>query len=225
MKKVVILLSAICVALLVTLMTRSQRAAALLESAGKETLAVSNQLSEATIKLDHQERMNAVLKSQFAERDTALANLSNRAAQVRTTLVTTRTELEAARAEIPPAIARGNAFAAERDGFSNRVNEVEAVLRDQERQVREAREHTVAVQSELAAMSQRLASAELKQQEMVTRFADPAVLRQQLASLQRLEAAAQRPRTNGPPDYRYAARLAPDGSVSLEPPPRKSVTK
>ena len=155
MKKIVLLLVVACAALLATHVWRAKRADALLETAQKETLTVSNQLSETQMKVNHQERMNAALRSQLAERESNLADWSNTVAQLRATLATTRAALDTARAEIPPAIARSDTFAAERNGFSNRVQEVEATLRQQETQLREAREQTVAEQSELAAVSHR----------------------------------------------------------------------
>lgn len=216
MKKIVLLLVVACAALLPTHVWRAKRADALLETAQKETLTVSNQLSETQMKVNHQERMNAALRSQLAERESNLADWSNTVAQLRATLATTRAALDTARAEIPPAIARSDTFAAERNGFSNRVQEVEATLRQQETQLREAREQTVAEQSELAAVSHRLADERASRMRLESLLADPTALRAHLADA-RQRAAAENARPSGRPDFHQRVQLLADGTVVLWP--------
>lgn len=217
MNKAVILLSTVSLALLATLVLRSQRAGAQLESAQREMSSVSNQLSEAQIKVNHQERMNAALQTRLGEREAGLAGLSNSVAQLRATLGQVRAELELARAEIPPAIARGEGFAAERDGFSNRVSEIAALLHEQAKQLREARERTVAVQSELAALSHRLAGEQAERTRLENLLTDPAALQARLAEARRAPAATEKAMSSRKPDYHLPLQLEADGSVVLAP--------
>ncbi len=217
MKKIVLLLVVVCAALLAALVLRAMRADALLESAQKETLTVSNQLSEAHMKVNHQERRNAALQSQLAERETSLAGWSNTVAQLRTALNANRTELDAARAEIPPAMARGQAFAAERDVFSNRVNEMEAAWREQTLQLQAARASAVAIQTEHAALSHAFAKEQADRVRLENLLKDRAALEVRLADARRLSSPTEKPKPGGKPDYHQALQLQPDGTVLLKP--------
>jgi chromosome segregation ATPase len=215
--KAILLLSALCVALLAMLFLRSHRAGAQLAAAQSAGLAWSNQWSEAQLKLNHQERVNGVLHTQVAERDTRLAAASNALAQAETNLTSARVDLQAARAALPPALARGAALAAERDGFSNRVRELEAALGDHERALGESRARAARLATELAALSHRLAEAQGERARLEQLLTDPQALQACLARARQPAATnATRTRTGGL-DFRQPLTLRADGSVALLP--------
>lgn len=225
MNKAAILLGVVSVGLVVAMVMRSQRAGAQLEAAHANTASVSNQLSEAQVKLNHNEQLNTALKSQLSERDAGLGGLSNNVSQLRTSLTAARTETDAARAEIGPVNDRATAFAVERDGFSNRVSELETTLRTLEERAQSADERTAKVHRDLTAVSQQLAATQLEQRRLEKMLGDSEALQARLEEIRKAETVAKTPAPDGKPDYRFAARLAPDGTVSLEPPPYKKSEK
>lgn len=222
MKQAVLLLSALCVALLAMLVVRSQRAGAQLAAAQTAGLSWSNQWSETQLKVNHQERMKGVLQDQVAERDARLTAVSNAMVLAQASLATARAELQAARAPLPAVLARNETVAAERDAFSNRVREVEAVSEAGDRALREARALAAAAEAERAALSQRLAAAQRERARLEQQLNDPQSLQAHLVQARiRLDtnstgAVARRM------DYRQPLTLQADGSVVLQPLPSPS---
>lgn len=223
MKKSVVLLGALSAALVVALVLRSQRSTNQIQSAQSEVAGISNQLSEAQLKLNHQERLNSSFKGQLEERDARLAQLSNTVAQIRADLARSRAESDAARQATQDSTEKANALAAERDALSNQVSELKLASQGQERSLREASGRVLAVESDLAAMSSKLASEQMQKQRLETMLKNPAALENQLETIRDWDYAAKSSRSNSSPNYRLPLQLQADGSVVLAtPPPQKT---
>jgi chromosome segregation ATPase len=222
MKKAVIFLSIISLALVAALFLRSQRADNQLESAQKEIVGISNQLSEAQIKLNHQERMNTSFKSQLEEREARVATLTNDLNQVRSSLTAARDQNAVVQQNLADLVARADALVAERDALSNQMNELELSAQEQERLLREAQVRVLTAETNSSALSQQLASEQAQKHHLEDVLKTPAALENQLQTLRTWDSAAKSPRTNGTPDYRLPLQLQADGSVTLAAPPEKN---
>lgn len=215
MNKPAIVLGAAAVGLGVALVTSRQRAAADLDASLQATTTVSNQLSEVQLKLDHQERMNGVLKTHVQERDAVLTVWSNKLARVRTELAEASAAKSAAEAEIASGIERAQTLSLERDNYSNRIQELNAALADQERHLTGANQRAFEVETNLAELTHKIGDLELANGRLESQLADVRFLKGKLRSLETQAVLAKASESRSNLDYRLPVQLKPDGSVVL----------
>ena len=97
MKKAVIALAILCIAFIGVMWRNHQAATGQLEGAAKEIGSLSNQLSTAEMKLNHQERMNTSLNSQLTNNAEALAKSASSLAGAQKNINQSQVEIRTAR--------------------------------------------------------------------------------------------------------------------------------
>lgn len=216
MNKGVVILAVVFVGLLGLLWVSSERAANVLANSQQETLTCSNQLSEARLKLDHQERLTAALKAQLEECGVSFLQSSNQLLQLRGEIAAARTAQATTQAAVGNALAQSEAIAAARNDFSNRVMELELQLRETKALVQAAHERAFAAQTNQGALSQEVFAARAETEQWKRQWNDLAALQRQLKELSTPLTTSATNRT-ATVDSRGRLLLQPDGSVVLAP--------
>jgi chromosome segregation ATPase len=220
MKKVVILLGVLCIALVALLWGKQRSAGAQLRRAADEVSTLTNQLATTEIKLNHQERLNASLGGQLTNNAAALAKSAEQMAAVRATLAQTKAESRHLREQLQAAQTGRGATEARAIDLMNELEKLRAALRDKDSQLAAAQERTTKAEVARQASAQELVQARLENDALIRKWRNPALLRSQLDAMEKRVATAKRAPSDAPSlDMRLNVELQPDGSVRLQPPP------
>lgn len=227
MKKAVVLLAILSVALAVGLWMNRQRAGNQTQRAEGEIGSLSNRLAEAEMKLNHLERMNLSLGSNLTNRADELTKAASELAKVRANLVQSQAETRAVHEQLQSALSQVQAVQSQVSDLSNRVEELRAEGRHKDAETALARVQLAGAESRRQALAHQLANLQQENDRMARQLHDPELLRAQIVALKKQQAAAaEAKRTDsGRPDYRQDLELLPDGNVQFaspafsEPPP------
>jgi chromosome segregation ATPase len=231
MKKAVVFLAVLAVVLAFGLYRACRRAGAVSELARTESGAASNRIAELEMKLNHQERLAGALGSQVTNRTEELGRGAVELARLRAALE--RAATEAGRLQ-----ARLDAAAQVRQELEGKITGLEARQRELESALAEAeadRRHWAAELETLSAqrndLTQQLAQAWHKGEDLQARLRDPEWLGAQLDALKQRQPPARHtpiissPRVQlsspaappRPPKVLSPLEVLPDGSVRAAP--------
>jgi chromosome segregation ATPase len=220
MKKAVIALAILCIAFIGVMWRNHQAATGQLEGAAKEIGSLSNQLSTAEMKLNHQERMNTSLNSQLTNNAEALAKSASSLAGAQKNINQSQVEIRTARDQAQSAQSDLEAAKAAAAALSTQIEALNAELRAKETDVVKARAHTADAENNRQQLSQQLAQAQTEIDRLNNQLRNPALLRAQLEALEkRLAAAKNPPHDASEMDMLLNLELQPDGTVRIPPPP------
>ena len=221
MKKAVVFLSTLSVALAAALWMNRRDAGNQIHRAETEISSLSNQLAEAEMKLNHQERMSLSLGSNLTNRTEELAKAASELAKVRTHLAQSQAETRAVQAELQHALSQAQAGQSQVSDLANRIEALTAEGRHKDAEVALARAQLAGVEDRLQALALQLGELQQQNDRMARQLRDPELLRAQIAALKKQQAAAAESQrmAGGHADYRLDLELLPDGNVEFVSPP------
>jgi chromosome segregation ATPase len=220
MKKAVIALAVLCIALIGVMWRNHQAATGQLEGAAKEISSLSNRLSTAEMKLNHQERMNGSLNNQLTNNAEALAKSASSLAAAQKSINQSHAEIRAAQGQAQSAQSDLEAAKAAAASLSTQIDALNAELRAKETDVVKARANTADAENNRQQLSHQLAQAQSEIDRLNNQLRNPALLRAQLDALEKRFAAAKHPPHDvSELDMLLNLELQADGTVRIPPPP------
>lgn len=184
MKALIAVLGIIVALLAVALWKRDASARANIGTADAALAAVSNQLAEASVKLNHQEQLAAVAKAGLDERVRELAAISNTVATLRIDLEKARAEAVAARAGARDSETRVAAAEAQSADLTGKLEELNQQIRTLKVEFELARSNAAHLESALSALANEAESTKIEKLELARQWNDPRAVRLQLRRLQ-----------------------------------------
>ena len=216
MNKPAIVLAVVAVGLIGALALSQRQAGQALAAAQTQITSFSNRLTEAEMKVNHQEQMNAALGRTVTNRAEELTRAAGELAKARTQISQAQTETRTAQAETRAALAKLTTAQSGLDALSNQVQELTRAMTEQEGRVREARELQAAAEARQQTLQQQLNVASLEKDKYYRLLQDKEVLRGQIKQLGNLPpAGSSTNQVRSRPNYRLPLELQPDGSVQL----------
>ncbi len=220
MKKAVIALGILCVALIGLMWRNHQAATGQLDQAAKEIGTLSNQLSTAEMKLNHQERLNGSLGSQLTNNVEALAKSASNLAAAQKNLTQSQAEIRTARQQAQATQSELESAKTGATALSGQIEELNRDLRAKGAEVVRALAQRADAENERQQALQELAQARGEIDRLNNQLRNPALLRAQLDALEKRLAAAKHPQYDTSDiDMRLNLELQPDGTVRIPPPP------
>jgi chromosome segregation ATPase len=184
MKALIAVLSIVIALLSVALWKRDASARANLGTADAALAAVSNQLAEAGVKLNHQEQLAAVAKASLDERVREQAAISNSVATLRTDLEKARAEAVAARVSARDSETRVAAAEAQSADLTGKLGDLNLQIPTLKLEFEQARSNAAHLESALSALANEAESTKIEKLELARQWNDPRAVRLQLRRLQ-----------------------------------------
>lgn len=221
MKTPIILLSAICLALVAALFMRNRSTGVELQASATNQMSLSNEVAQFRVRLvDAQVKamqMQTNLQGMLDRRTTEFLGASNLVVQLRTTLAGTREELTKARSEVGAKAATITALETQREDLSRRVE----VIPGLEKQLADAKQNLGYVLADREALVKERQRLQLETADLQRKIGDLDFLRLQTVRLEDEVQARKRlanARPGGSPDLKLPLVLQEDGSVRLATP-------
>ena len=183
MKQFLIILSIVCLGLGVGLVLRHTRAQEQLAYARTEALNVSNQLAEAHVRLNEQEKLSSYLQSNLTEKATQLTVATNTLTQVSASLATTQNDMKSAQAELQAKAVRVAELEAQNDEATRKLSELAGSINTLEAQIAETKRKLDASEGDRIYLTKEMSRLQGDKAELLRQFNDLAVLRAQVALL------------------------------------------
>jgi chromosome segregation ATPase len=218
MKNAVILLSILVVVLGGMLYQRNKSAREELDAARKETLAMSNQVTEVTARMTEQALAKITLADTVSNRVAELVGLSNRLVRTAANLEKSQAATAAVQQEVQRLQEKVRSTEAQRDALAPRITELTDSLRSALAELGQVRAEARASAEQRQALEQELNHVRAEKIDLARQFQEPAALQAQLAWLKEREKTRQQPvpedaRPEGAKAKGLKLELQPDGTV------------
>jgi chromosome segregation ATPase len=217
MKKAVVLLAILSVALAAALCMSRQNAGNQIQRTAADLASFSNRLADAEMKLNHQERMNLSLGSNVSNRTDELARSASDLAKLRNSLAQSQAETRAIQAQLQSTLSQVQVVQSQVSDLSNRIQELTAESRRKDGETALAQAQLAGEEAKRQAMAHQLSELQQDNDKMARQLRDPELLRAQIVALKKQQAAvAESKRTaSSRPDYRLDLELLPNGNVQF----------
>jgi len=222
MKTPIVILSAVCLALVATLFMRNRSTGVELQTSATNQMSLSNEVAQFRVRLvDAQVKamqMQTNLQGMLDRRTKEFLAASNLVVQLRTTLAGTREELTKAQGEVGAKSTTLTALETQRDDLSRRVEVVPGL----EKQLADAKQNLGYVLADRETLMKERQRLQLENADLQRKIGDLDFLRLQTVKLEDEVQARKRlanARPGSSPDLKLPLVLQDDGSVRLVSPP------